>query len=104
MSKHIKVYEEFFGTRDCELTGLNGADIHHIVAKQMGGSKIRDNIENLMALTRQAHEYFGDKKQFKEWLQEWHDQYMKHQTPMYIIRPDDPILKEYLIKIYGSYL
>jgi len=104
MAKHIKVYEDFFGCRDCELTGLPGGDIHHIVAKQMGSSKLRDNIENLMALTRQAHEYFGDKKQFKVWLQEWHEEYMKHQTPMYIVRPDDTILKEYLIKIYGSYL
>ena len=100
MAKHIKVYEYFFGCRDCELTGLPGGDVHHIVAKQMGGSKIRDNIENLMALTRAAHDYFGDKKQFKEWLQEWHEQYMEHRCPMWIMRPEDPIFREFTKQTY----
>lgn len=96
MAKHIKVYEDFFGTRDCELTGLPGGDIHHVVAKKMGGSKLRDNIENLMALNRVAHEYFGDKKQFKDWLQEWHEEYMINRVPMYLSRPDDPIFRKFL--------
>ena len=104
MAKHIRVYEDFFGCRDCELTGLPGGDVHHIVAKKMGGSKLRDNIENLMALNRTAHEYFGDKKQFKEWLQEWHEEYMKDQIPMWVKRPDDPIFKEFLKSKHEYYI
>ena len=104
MANHIRVYEDFFGCRYCELTGLPGAQIHHIRARGMGGSKIRDNIENLMALNQIAHDYFGDKKQFKEWLQSWHEEYMIHKTPMYIIKPHDETLKTFLLKKYDNYI
>lgn len=104
MSKHVKVYEEFFGCRDCELTGLPGGQVHHIKARGMGGSKERDNIENLMALNQVAHDYFGDKKQFMEWLKDWHEEYMIHKTPMYIIRPQDETLKTFLLKNYDNYI
>lgn len=57
-----------------------------------------------MALNRTAHEYFGDKKQFKDWLQEWHEEYMIHKTPMYEIRPQDEILKTFLLKHYEYYI
>ena len=39
----------------------------------MGGSKHADRIENLMALCRKHHEMYGDRKQWKEWLQKVHD-------------------------------
>jgi predicted restriction endonuclease len=34
----------------------------------MGGSKLRDNIENIMALCRNCHEFYGDKKQHMDFL------------------------------------
>jgi 5-methylcytosine-specific restriction endonuclease McrA len=38
----------------------------------MGGSKEHDNISNLMALCRECHINFGDKKQHIEFLIEKH--------------------------------
>ena len=38
----------------------------------MGGSKFKDIIENLMALCRECHITYGDKKQYKEYLKEIH--------------------------------
>ena len=77
MQKHIKIYLKYFGydTSDfipCEMCGLKAQDIHHIEARGMGGSKHADNIENLMALCRQCHIDFGDKKQHKEMLKVVH--------------------------------
>ena len=77
MKNHTNTYLKFFGydTSDfipCELCGLKAQDIHHIEARGMGGSKHADNIENLMALCRQCHIEFGDKKQHKEMLKVVH--------------------------------
>ena len=77
MKNHTKTYLNFFGydTSDfipCEMCGLKAQDIHHIEARGMGGSKHADNIENLMALCRQCHIDFGDKKQHKEMLKVVH--------------------------------
>ena len=77
MKNHTKTYLNFFGydTSDfipCEMCGLKAQAIHHIEARGMGGSKHADNIENLMALCRQCHIDFGDKKQHKEMLKVVH--------------------------------
>jgi hypothetical protein len=82
MKKHVKIYMEFFdfGEQDfipCEICGGQANDIHHIHPRGMGGSKLKDKIENLMALCRYHHNYYGDKKQFKGYLQEIHDDYVK---------------------------
>jgi len=61
----------------CEVCGAQAVDIHHIEARGMGGSKHADVIENLMALCRKHHEMYGDRKQWKEWLQKLHDLKMK---------------------------
>jgi predicted restriction endonuclease len=54
-------------------------DIHHIEARGMGGSKHADRIENLMALCRKHHEMYGDRKQWKDWLQKVHDLKIKRE-------------------------
>ena len=77
MKNHTKVYLNHFGlTGDefipCEVCGLRAVDIHHIDCRGMGGSKEKDNIENLMAVCRECHVEFGDKKQYTEWLREIH--------------------------------
>jgi 5-methylcytosine-specific restriction endonuclease McrA len=58
----------------CEVCGKTAVDIHHIEARGIGGSKEADNIENLMALCREDHIKFGDKKQYKEFLKEKHQE------------------------------
>jgi 5-methylcytosine-specific restriction endonuclease McrA len=50
----------------CEICECRAVDIHHIECRGYGGSKAKDNIENLMALCRECHVYFGDKKEHKE--------------------------------------
>jgi hypothetical protein len=39
----------------CEVCAAPAVDIHHIQARGMGGSKLRDNPENLIALCRTCH-------------------------------------------------
>lgn len=68
-----------FGEQDfipCELCGIRANEVHHIEARGMGGSKTKDHIENLMAICREHHDEYGDKKQFKEYLQKIHDNYI----------------------------
>lgn len=90
---HIEIYFARFGEdRICELTGKPGGDIHHIEARGMGGRKSVDYIENLMCLCREAHEFFGDKKQYKDWLMTIHLEYMEDQTPLYQKRIDNNLL------------
>lgn len=77
MKNHVKIYLDYFGYQEgdfipSEISGEMAVDIHHIEARGMGGSKKKDVIENLMALTRDEHIKFGDKKQFKEYLKEVH--------------------------------
>jgi hypothetical protein len=40
----------------------------------MGGTKKADTIDNLMALCREHHLQYGDKKQFIEFLKDIHKQ------------------------------
>lgn len=42
----------------------------------MGGSKLKDYIENLMALCRACHNEYGDKKQYMTYLLEIHLTYL----------------------------
>ena len=68
MKKHIKIYHEALGVAPgevifSEISGYRASDIHHIFAGGMGGGKRKeDRIENLMALTREEHLNYGDKK------------------------------------------
>lgn len=90
MRKHTKIYFDFFkvdydpytGWHDCksELSGLPSRDIHHINSRGMGGSKNADKIENLMALTRQEHEKYGDVPRYRDMLQKVHDRHIARIT------------------------
>lgn len=73
MKNHTKVYFKAFGYDTnswipCEVCRATAVDIHHIESRGMGGSKHADTIENLMALCRECHVEFGDKKHYKELL------------------------------------
>ena len=70
MKKHVKTYLHYFGYDQsswipCEMCGQTAVDINHIDARGMGGSKLKDNIENLMAMCRKCHIDLGDKKEHK---------------------------------------
>lgn len=61
-----------------EINGRKAVDINHIICRGMGGTKQNlDRIENLMAMTRQQHIDFGDKKNLIWNLFSMHRQHMK---------------------------
>jgi len=86
MKKHTKILMDFFGysTGDfipCEICGAKAVDTNHIDARKMGGSKLKDFIENLMSICRVCDQKYADKKQFKKWLLDLHARFMKDQIP-----------------------
>jgi hypothetical protein len=82
MKKHIKNYLDFFnyGEQDfipSELSGGPAVDIHHI---EFGRYKRSDNIDNLIALTREEHDQAHFKKQpflTKKYLFKKHEEFKK---------------------------
>lgn len=82
MKKHTMTYLNHFGYDisdfiPCEVCGKTAIDIHHIEARGIGGNKQADNIENLMALCREDHIKYGDKKQYKDFLKCKHAERLK---------------------------
>ena len=82
MKNHTKVYLKGMGydTTDfvpCEVCQAKANSVHHIVPRGMGGSKTRDNIENLMALCQACHHEadFGTKLS-QEYLSELHNHHL----------------------------
>ena len=78
---HTALYYAKFGYGDedyvpSEISGSPAVDVHHIDCKGVGGSKSKDRIENLMALTRDEHVEYGDKKQYMSWLFQKHLDFM----------------------------
>lgn len=88
MRPHTKIYMNALGYDisdfiPSELPPHNKAvDIHHIDSRKMGGSRSKDRIENLMALTREEHDKYGDKKQYRRFLIEAHREFLiKNKVP-----------------------
>lgn len=83
MRKHTKIYLDYFGYGPddfipCEVCGNKAVDIHHIDARGMGSSNGKDQIENLMAVCRPCHVWYGDRKQHMELLKKIHDERLKN--------------------------
>lgn len=81
MQKHTRIYLKVMGFTiadfiPCEVCGAKSVDIHHIERRGMGGNKDSDNISNLVALCRECHIKYGDKKQYKQMLIEKHNKYL----------------------------
>ena len=82
MKNHTKVYLTAFNYDQsdfipCEVCNKRAVDIHHISPRGMGGSKLKDHIENLMALCRLCHDLYGDKKQYLSFLKDIHLNFIK---------------------------
>ena len=87
MKQHTKIYFKHFGIAfnesgwhdpiKCEVCSRILVDIHHIESRGMGGSKMKDSIHNLMALCRNCHVKFGDKRGYKEYLIQTHQKRLK---------------------------
>lgn len=108
MKKHTKIYYEYFNYDlsdfiPCELTGLTAVDIHHIDSRGMGGSKHKDNIDNLMAATRTVHLVYGDVPKYKEFLKKAHKYFKEHKEPYIKVDPENKAFDELLkFKEYKS--
>lgn len=82
MKRHVKVYFEGMGITPtanfddmfvaCEWCGGRAVDINHIDPRKMGGSKLRDNLEDLVALCRKDHLAFEAGKLDEDELKERH--------------------------------
>ncbi len=81
--KHTKIYLKALGHDlgdpnqyiESELSPKKAVDIHHIISRGKGGE---DRIENLMAVTREEHNYYGDKKEWMCFLLNKHREYLKN--------------------------
>jgi 5-methylcytosine-specific restriction endonuclease McrA len=60
----------------CEVCGNKAVDINHIYSRKIAKSKEND-INNLMAVCRKCHIEYGDKKQFRDFLQDIHNKNIK---------------------------
>ena len=79
--RHTRKYYDYFDIPPdptsfvaCELSGGPANDIHHIVARRMGGTK-EDAVHgmfNLMALSSKLHHKHGDIKKDVEMLKKHH--------------------------------
>jgi 5-methylcytosine-specific restriction endonuclease McrA len=81
MKNYTRTYLNYFGLDvssfvSCEICGGKAVDIHHIEARSKR-KDLEDDINNLQALCRKCHEDYGDRKEFKEKLQEVHNKYME---------------------------
>ena len=87
-----QLYCEYFGYHRydfvvCELSGAPAVDIHHIDSRGSGSSRFKDNIENLMAITRELHTEFGDIAELKEILYLMHNVFMETRHSIFHFSP-----------------
>lgn len=92
MKKHTKIYMDHFNLIHHnefidELVGCVAVDIHHINSRGMGGSLGKNDINNLMALSRKLHQVYGDKKIYIEFLKTAHKHFMEHGEPYLFFNP-----------------
>jgi hypothetical protein len=83
MKSYTKTYLRYFGYAlddfiPCEVCGNRAVDIHHIDCKGMGGSKLKDDIENIMAICREHHIEYGDNKKYIDFLKGIHNQRLEN--------------------------
>jgi len=97
MQKHTEVYLDAIGydTTDyitSELTPQPAVDIHHIIGRGKGG---KNRIENLIALTREQHLCFGDKKDWMYFLLTKHNSFLIQKNVVFSQAWFDEMLHKY---------
>jgi hypothetical protein len=93
MKAYKKIYIEFFGYFvgewiPSEMSGSESVDIHHLTSKKMGGSKLLDYPENLVALTREEHTKCHADKHYNYQVQIKHLETIRAKKPNYQMRPE----------------
>jgi len=93
MKPYTKLYMNFFGYDKAdyipsEVSGNPAVDIQHIIPRGMGGSKQKDFIENLVALTREEHIKAEHDKEYNRNVQIIHLRFIQIYRPDYKIRDD----------------
>ena len=97
MKKHTKIYLSALGFDETdyiksELSDEKAVDIHHIIGR---GKKGEDRIENLMALTREEHIKFGDKKKYMYFLLTNHRNYLSSKNICFDWEYFDTLIAKY---------
>lgn len=109
MKNHTKVYLKFFDYDEgdfipCEVTGNRAMDISHNDPRGMGGrpNDDLDTPENLMALTRDLHNYLEQNPNIGWWFQLVHMNFMVTRKPYYESKwsKTDPIFKNIIESVY----
>jgi len=84
MRNHTKIYYKAFGYEKydfvaSEISGQKAVDTVHIEPRGMGGNPTKDldRIENLMAQTREEHNFLGDKKSKTAYQYRKHMEFME---------------------------
>ena len=82
MIKYKRTYLDYFGYGEqdyipSEVSGKRAVDVHHLVFRSHGGS---DEIENLIALTREEHDLAHRDQKFNEDLKKIHSNKLKECT------------------------
>jgi 5-methylcytosine-specific restriction endonuclease McrA len=77
VKKYTQIYLNYFGYSiadfvPCEICQKKAVDIHHIEARSKR-KDLENDIGNLMAVCRECHIKFGDKKEYKDYLKELHN-------------------------------
>ena len=78
MKNHTKVYFTALGYDitdfvPSEISGAKAIDVCHIIGRGRGG---KDHIENLMALTREEHDFHGENNSTMVYQFETHRQFL----------------------------
>lgn len=97
MQNYTRIYLDALGFDEtdfipCEISGKRGQDIHHIIGR---GKKGEDRIENLMAVTRQNHIDYGDKKFYMSMLFRVHKAYLRNNNVTFDAEWIDNKINEY---------
>lgn len=106
MKDYIKIYLDHFNFTEgdfipCEVTGVRAVDISHNDPRGMGGSKHKNYIGNLMALSREAHTFLEKNPTYYWWFQLIHYHYMVTKVPYNdtVLSLKDPIFEQIKAKL-----
>ena len=88
MIQYKRIYLDYWGYGEqdyvpSEFSGLRATEIHHLLPKSLGG---KDEIENLIALTREEHEEAHANPVFNKKLKEKHLIYINYGSNNHISR------------------